>query len=49
MTEETTAQSNPDKVAILAIVVTGIIVLSCILACSVVSIVFILNTSWQTF
>jgi hypothetical protein len=49
MTEESTAQSNPDKVAILAIVVTGIIVLACILACSVVSIVLIFNAPWQTF
>jgi hypothetical protein len=49
MTEESTTQSNPDKVAILAIVVTGIIVLACILACSVVSIVLILNAPWQTF
>jgi hypothetical protein len=49
MTDESRTQSNPDKVAILAIVVTGIIVLTCILACSVVSIVFILNTPLQTF
>jgi len=49
MTEESKIQPNPDKVAILAIVVTGIIALACILACSVVSIVFILNASGQTF
>ncbi len=49
MTETNTTQSNPDKVAILAIVVTGIIALACILACSVVSIVFILNASGSTF
>ena len=49
MTEESTVQSNPDKVATLAIVVTGIIVLACILACSVISIVLIMNAPWQTY
>lgn len=49
MTEESTTRSNPDKVAIIAIVVTGITTLACILACAVVSIIFILNTPWQTF
>lgn len=46
MSEEPVSGSDPDRVAIFAIVMTGIITLACILACTIVSIVFIINAPW---
>lgn len=49
MTEESAKSSNPDRVAIWAIVGAMIITLACIIACTVVSMTAILNMPWNTF
>jgi hypothetical protein len=44
----TELQENPkvSKEAMTAIIVTGVVVIFCILACAVVTIAFILNAPW---
>jgi hypothetical protein len=46
MNEVNSGGSTTNKVAIAAIIVVGIILLACIVACSAVSIAFILNAPW---
>jgi hypothetical protein len=49
MSEINSGGSKPtNKVAIAAIIVAGIVLLACIVACSVVSIALIINVPWAT-
>lgn len=48
MSEEMPERSSKNPVAVTAIVVAGIIVLTCILAVTVVSVVFLINAPWAT-
>jgi hypothetical protein len=49
MNEINSDSSTTNKVAIAAIIVTGVVLLACIVACSVISIAFIINAPWPTF
>jgi hypothetical protein len=46
MSEINSDGSTTNKVAIAAIIVAGIVFLGCIVACSAISIAFILNAPW---
>jgi hypothetical protein len=48
MSEINSDGSTTNKVAIAAIIVTGVVFLACIVACSVISMAFILNAPWAT-
>jgi hypothetical protein len=49
MNEINSDSSTTNKVAIAAIIVAGVVLLACIVACSVISIAFIINAPWPTF
>ena len=44
-----TSKSSGDKVAIIAIVATAIVVLACVAACTIVTYGFLVNAPWKTF
>lgn len=46
MSEEMPERSSKNPVAVTAIVVAGIIVLSCILAVTVITVAFLVNAPW---
>ncbi|NIO72694.1 MAG: hypothetical protein GTN71_27660 [Anaerolineae bacterium] len=48
MSEINSDGSTTNKVAIAAIIVVGLVLLACIVACSAISIAFILNAPWPT-
>jgi len=48
MSEINSDGSTTNKVAIVAIIVAGVILLACIVACSAISMAFILNAPWPT-
>ena len=48
MSEINSDGSTTNKVAIAAIIVAGIVLLACIVACSAISIAFIINVPWAT-
>ncbi len=49
MSEANSGGSTANKVAIVAIIVVGVILLACVAACSVISIALILNAPWAKF
>ena len=48
MSEINSDGSTTNKVAIAAIIVAGVVFLACIVACSAISMAFILNAPWPT-
>jgi hypothetical protein len=48
MSEELPERSSKNSVAVTAIVVGGIILLTCILAITVITVVFFINAPWAT-
>jgi len=46
MSEINSDGPTTNKVAIAAIIVTGIVILACIAACSAISIAFLMNAPW---
>ena len=49
MSEANSDRPTTSKEAIVAIIVTGVVLLACIAACALISVVFLLNAPWKPF